>query len=631
MAESDETLDVGAETGGTSRPWDVLAMATFAPLGGFAEVGLTPKLLRADLGIAADLPIPRAPGEFLVAVIRRTSPEGVVPILLTNHKLVWFDRQQSGGGKPTFTGHAAAYNDIGPDVAVETGVGAPVVNLGGGRLVETPSQESGLAGALAVALQAISHAARTGEAAPIDADLVERIVRSIPRALEVDASLRVQGEDRAQFRNDLFAAVPRTFVSRFLVAACVLVFAAMVAKGVDPIFPIPSDLVAWGANDDLRVTFRGEWWRLPACVFLHIGIIHLAFNMWALAALGPLVERLYGNLRFAALYMAAGVGGAAASLAFPPYGVPSAGASGAIFGVVGALSAFLIVRRHAVPPSILRPLKSQVLVYIVFNLALGATLSKIDQAAHVGGLVVGFLVGLALAPGWPRRKPTFADTMRSTALSAVVAVLVVSATDWAIHCRALTIGPKEQFLEYALQVEPISEKLYKLAAMNQEVAKLLNDQEDRDQPDHRLDELLARLDREGSENLAAAERIWTSDPKLREAVGLLAAAQREQLASIEAVRKFRRTNDMAAIQGDGGFLKRAVELNGLVEARHRLEDAYLRKNGLSIKKGEVVPGDGTGSLDPAPPASLESTPVPRSPPTETSPPESLPLAEPIRP
>ncbi|WP_165066982.1 rhomboid family intramembrane serine protease [Paludisphaera rhizosphaerae] len=621
MAESEKAADLGVETGGDSRRWDVLAMATFAPLGGFTEVGLTPRLLRADLGIVADVSIPRAPGEFLVAVIRRTSPEGVVPILLTNHKLVWFDRQQSGGGKPTFTGHAAAYNDIGPDVAAETGAGAPVVNIGGGRLVEVPPQEPGLAGALAAALQAISHAARTGEAAPIDAALAQRIVQTIPRAMEMDASLRVQGEDRIQFRSDLFAAVPSAFVSRFVITACVLVFAAMVAKGVNPLDPTTSDLIAWGANDDLRVTVRGEWWRLPASVFLHIGFIHLAFNMWALAALGPLVERLYGNLRFAVLYMAAGVGGAAASLALPPYGGTSAGASGAIFGVVGALPAFLIVRRHAVPPSILRPLKSQALVFIVFNLTLGATLARIDQAAHVGGLVVGFLAGLLLAPGWPRRKPTFADTMRSAALSAVVAVMVVEATDWAIHSRALTIGPAEQFLEYDLQVEPISEKLYKLTAINQEIANLLKDQVNRDQSDRRLDELLARLDREGRENLKAVERIWTPDPKLAKAVGLLAAAQSEQIASVEAVQSFRRTNDLAWIQGDGGFLKRAVELKRLVEARQRLEDAYIRENGLSIKKSEEVPGDGTGSLDPAPPASLESTPVPRRPPTEPSPPD----------
>lgn len=586
MAESDETAGVRGEPDAASRPWNVLAMATFAPLGEFSTVRLTPQLTRADLGIAGDLVFPRAPGEFLVGVIRQTFAEGVAPILLTNHKVVWFERLPPGTNQPTFAAHGASYHDVGPHVVVATEGGDPAVDLGDGRVITTPVDEPALAAAFASALGTLARAAQTGEAPPIEADLARRIVATIPKAVEVDASFRIQSEHRTRFRDDLLSAAPRAYVTRSLVAACVLVYAAMTATGVDPVSPSTRDMIAWGANDDLRVALGGEWPRLVTSVFLHIGVIHLAFNMWALVGLGPLVERLYGSLRFATLYLAAGVGGSVASMATPPVRT-SAGASGAIFGIMGALLAFLIVRRHAVPSAVLKPLRSQALSFVVLNVGIGWALPMIDQAAHLGGLAVGFLAGLALAPAWPRKAPTAADTARSAAFSILVALAVSAATIGAIHWRARTIGPEDQIREYAIQVQPVSERLREAARANREVVSLLNDREKRDESARRLDELLDRLGRQGRENLKAAERIWTPDPKLAEAVALLAAAQREQIASIDAVRKFRETNDLAWLQGDDGFLERVVELKRLLADRRKLEEAYLRDNGLPVdEEGE---------------------------------------------
>ena len=109
-------------------------------------------------------------------------------------------------------------------------------------------------------------------------------------------------------------------------------------------------------------------------------------NVWNLVVIGPLVERLYGNLAFAVIYLASGVGGAIASLAASPVRV-GVGASGAICGILGALAAFLIVHRRAMPKSILKSFRGSLLSVIVFMAILGYFVPNIDQQAHLGGAV----------------------------------------------------------------------------------------------------------------------------------------------------------------------------------------------------------------------------------------------------
>ena len=102
-----------------------------------------------------------------------------------------------------------------------------------------------------------------------------------------------------------------------------VVYVAMVASGVPWLMPSAEQLSQWGANRGIRVVLNHEYWRLFTSVFLHGGLIHLAMNMWSLLVIGPLVERLYGNLAFAVIYLASGVGGAIASLAASPIGMAS--------------------------------------------------------------------------------------------------------------------------------------------------------------------------------------------------------------------------------------------------------------------------------------------------------------------
>ena len=127
--------------------------------------------------------------------------------------------------------------------------------------------------------------------------------------------------------------------------------------------------------------------------------------MWSLLVVGPLVERLYGNLAFAVIYLASGIGGALASLAASPFRV-GVGASGAICGILGALAAFLIVHRRAIPKSILKSFRGSLISVVVFMAILGYFVPNIDQQRHLGGLGTGFserAVAYAAVAG--RREP----------------------------------------------------------------------------------------------------------------------------------------------------------------------------------------------------------------------------------
>jgi rhomboid protease GluP len=159
-------------------------------------------------------------------------------------------------------------------------------------------------------------------------------------------------------------------------------------------FPL-RELVQCGANVG-ALTFSGEWWRLLTNVFVHGGIIHIAFNMWCLWNLGALCESLYGRWTYAAIYLICGVGASLASAAWHPY-TPSVGASGAIFGLAGALIAAFKLGEFSVPRSALSGTLRSLGAFVVYNLVFGAVLPGIDNTAHIGGLITGLIVGALIA------------------------------------------------------------------------------------------------------------------------------------------------------------------------------------------------------------------------------------------
>jgi rhomboid protease GluP len=159
-------------------------------------------------------------------------------------------------------------------------------------------------------------------------------------------------------------------------------------------FPV-RELIVWGANVG-ALTFSGEWWRLLTNVFVHGGLLHIAFNMWCLWNLGALCESLYGRWTYAAIYLICGLGASLASAAWHPY-VPSVGASGAIFGLAGALIAAFKLGEFSVPRSALSGTLRSLGAFVVYNLIFGFALPGIDNTAHIGGLITGLVVGALIA------------------------------------------------------------------------------------------------------------------------------------------------------------------------------------------------------------------------------------------
>lgn len=184
------------------------------------------------------------------------------------------------------------------------------------------------------------------------------------------------------------------FVTRAIIAIDVLIFLAMGISGLSWTEPTYLELVRWGA-DFSPLTLSGEWWRLFTSTFIHIGIIHIALNMWCLWSLGPVLERLMGWKAFLLTYVVCGIAGSEASLVWKPLG-GGAGASGAIFGVAGAFFSFLVFKKAPISPEFAKRRLKSVAVFIFYNLFFGAVALRVNNAAHVGGLVAGLILGAVL-------------------------------------------------------------------------------------------------------------------------------------------------------------------------------------------------------------------------------------------
>jgi len=223
----------------------------------------------------------------------------------------------------------------------------------------------------------------------------------------------------AEFSNALFKATPTSFVMPLIILANVLVFVLMLINGVSPMEPAIKDLLAWGA-DFGPLTTNGEWWRVLSSTFVHIGVIHILMNMYVLFSIGKFTERLFGHFGFAVLYLLSGVGGSLASLFWHPQTV-SAGASGAIFGLYGGLLAFLLLQRHAIPAETLKSLTASTGTFLLYNVIYGVMRAGTDMAAHVGGLLTGFLIGLLLTQSLAR------VTLGSRALRGTLALAIGTA------------------------------------------------------------------------------------------------------------------------------------------------------------------------------------------------------------
>jgi len=221
-------------------------------------------------------------------------------------------------------------------------------------------------------------------------------------------------------RVPLVRMVRRAGVTQVLIAANVVVFLLMLLTGR----PTDGDvLYRFGAMPSPLP--KDEWWRLFTAMFVHVGPLHLLFNMWALMLFGPSIEERYGRLRYLALYFTAGFLGSAMSLTFSHIPSLSAGASGAVFGIFGAWIAFFVRHRRA------RGAREQLrsLFFLVgINLFIGISSGgRIDNFAHLGGLAGGFVIATALEQSARVRGATRALVASAGFVAVVIAGIVAIA------------------------------------------------------------------------------------------------------------------------------------------------------------------------------------------------------------
>ena len=267
----------------------------------------------------------------------------------------------------------------------------------------------------------------------------ERLVQALPK--ERTAEFEQQLAEHSSFNTALAALGTRPVITPALVIANCAIFAFAVYAGAGLLQPNGPLLVQWGTNYGPR-TLDGEWWRLFTSMFLHFGALHLALNMWALWGLGQLTEKLFGCASFLLLYLFAGLSGSLTSLYWHP-NLNSAGASGAIFGVLGGLFAFMVNPRTRIPPSVAAVHRKSAVVFILYNLFNGFAHAGIDNAAHIGGLVAGFAMGWMLAR--PVDLEARQDPLPRLALSTLLGAVVLITLSWPLFHPNPTVAAERKF------------------------------------------------------------------------------------------------------------------------------------------------------------------------------------------
>jgi rhomboid protease GluP len=289
-----------------------------------------------------------------------------------------------------------------------------------------------------------------------------------------------------------------------------LVFVAMVLWHVPPLQPTSQQLLPWGANYG-PLTLDHQWWRLLTATFVHIGIVHLALNMWCLWNLGVLAEHLYGWRVFLPLYLLTGIAASIASVVGNPL-VVSAGASGAIFGLAGALIATLWLGKLPAPRSTLRTGLASLIVFAAYTVTYGFVKPGIDNRAHLGGLASGLLLGAVLSRDF--RATTSPSSRLRPWLFPTFAVVLLAATLVArgVHRPVVWLAQAERQFNDG-QTNAAVDTLSHVLGARPDLAPAWS----------LLGAAYIRLHREPQAEAALlrAEQLKPSDPAAREQLGLL--------------------------------------------------------------------------------------------------------------
>jgi rhomboid protease GluP len=212
-------------------------------------------------------------------------------------------------------------------------------------------------------------------------------------------------------------------ITTTLVGMNVAVFAVMALTGVSPTNPTTTQLLKWGANWG-PLSLGAEPWRVLASNYIHVGIIHILLNMWCLWNLGFLAERVFDPWTYVLVYTSCGLAGSLASLWWHPM-IPGAGASGAIFGLAGALIAALYLGHLPISKQAIQGTLKSLLTFAGYNLFFGAVARGIDNSAHIGGLLAGLALGAVLAKHLTA-PPEIRDGWRRGVFLAAAVVLLLT-------------------------------------------------------------------------------------------------------------------------------------------------------------------------------------------------------------
>lgn len=243
------------------------------------------------------------------------------------------------------------------------------------------------------------------------------------------------------------------FVTPVIININIAIFILMVICGVDFMQPDGDSLVAWGANFT-PATLDGGWWRLLTNCFIHIGVLHLLLNMYALVYIGLLLEPHLGKVRFLAAYLLTGVAASLASLGWHTATI-SAGASGAIFGMYGVFLALLTT--NLIDKVTRTALLTSIGIFVVYNLT-NSLKAGIDMAAHVGGLVSGVIVGYAFVPSL---KDPDDQQLKFLTFFLLVAGLVIPSYLF-FHKKSNDIGKYEKGMKRFADMESMALEVYQL-------------------------------------------------------------------------------------------------------------------------------------------------------------------------
>jgi len=231
------------------------------------------------------------------------------------------------------------------------------------------------------------------------------------------------------------------FMSPIIIIFCLLVFVSMVLSGVHFIDPTIESLIAWGANFT-TLTYQGQYWRLLSNCVLHIGVIHLLFNTYALLYIGLLLEPIIGKWKLGLTFLLTGIGGSLMSLAWHDM-IVSAGASGAIFGLYGVYISLLTT--NLIDKESKKGILVSILIFVGYNLLFGLR-GGIDNAAHIGGLLSGLLLGFSFYPSLSKPQAK----LKGLLIPSLTLIFILS-------CGFIVLKTPNKLVEYELSFKEFVE------------------------------------------------------------------------------------------------------------------------------------------------------------------------------